>query len=74
MTFKQVRLAVLAATLLAGTATFAYAQSSSSSMGAGGSSAKHGESSSTMGTGASSATKSDKGSRLGRQFRRRQQR
>jgi hypothetical protein len=56
MSLKQVRTLALAATLLAGTTALAYAQSSSSSMGTGGSSAKHGDSSSTLGTGASSTT------------------
>jgi hypothetical protein len=56
MSLKQVRTLALAGTLLAGTTALAYAQSNPSSMGSGGSAAKHGESSSTLGTGASSAT------------------
>lgn len=45
MSLKQVRTAALAATLIAGTTAFAYAQSGSSSTGAGNSPTKHSESS-----------------------------
>src|SRR4051794_37612037 len=54
MTLKQLRIAALAATFLAGSAALGYAQSSST-VGAGGSSAGGGTSSTTLGTGGSSA-------------------
>jgi hypothetical protein len=54
MTLKQMRMAALTATFLTGSAALVYAQSSST-VGAGGSSAGGGTSSSTIGTGGSAA-------------------
>ena len=59
---SSIRKAALAATFLAGSAVFAYAQTSST-LGVGGSTSGSGSSSTTLGTGGSSAGGSDTGGR-----------